>query len=189
MVYLQAFGFFHELPIALPRMSKGRWPKKNLLLLECLLPASSFFSGVIVVVAVLGSNACVASLCTHPARRGGQILYGFGRRLHVGLHCDDDADCSVFLNGSFWRFIGWSGIHCEYAAGRASDPVRTGRVQRSDIIARNTVADWIGQGQHRDSEWRKITVFVCLARCIYLDQNSVDKDHRKAKAKASLFTG
>jgi hypothetical protein len=40
-----------------------------------------------------------ASLCTHPARPN-QILYGFGRRLHVGVHCDD-ADGSVFLNGSF----------------------------------------------------------------------------------------
>jgi hypothetical protein len=77
-----------------------------------------------------------------------QILYGFGRRLHVGVHCDD-ADCSVFLNGSF-RGLNWSSIHYEYAPGRASDPVWPSAVTSSHNTQLLTESDRDSTGIRRD---------------------------------------
>lgn len=77
------------------------------------------------------------------------VFNGFGRRLHVDLHCDD-ADCSFFfpelklLEFSEWIFMDQS--ICLYECVAGTDPVRPNAVTSSHTNQLLTESDRDGTG-------------------------------------------
>ena len=141
--------WYDELPILFPchkqlvAKSQGRWPKKSLALLfrrswvavSWVKNTNKFLRLTLeiihnqVPVGMLGYRFGFACVSVHV-----QFFNGFGRSLHVGLHCDD-AD-SYF---SDWIFL-WIGVSPAWMFSRHwwSGPTKC-----SDIITHKPTADWI----------------------------------------------